>query len=282
MFGGELLCLAAFYVLVWRAKLKKLNMERAKPFNPLVFILPALCDMTATSTMYLGLALTDASVFQMLRGSVIIFTSALSVIFLKRKLYKFHWLGILLVIGGTAIVGTQSNVCPATTSGDTCGVTTSGPSLSTIGNILIIVAQLIVAVQMVVEEKLISGLNMPALEVVGLEGMWGLSILSLVVIGLYHVKPPAFLIPPCMTVNGVSVPTPPEYTQHFEDSLSAFTQMRNNPAIIAALVGNMISIAFFNAFGVSVTKYMNASTRMVLDSLRTIVIWAVSLGAKWE
>lgn len=27
---------------------------------------------------------------------------------------------------------------------------------------------------------------------------------------------------------------------------------------------------------------MNASTRMVLDSLRTIVIWAVSLGLKWE
>lgn len=42
------------------------------------------------------------------------------------------------------------------------------------------------------------------------------------------------------------------------------------------------SIAFFNAFGVAITKYMNASTRMVIDSLRTMVIWAFSLGVGWE
>lgn len=35
-------------------------------------------------------------------------------------------------------------------------------------------------------------------------------------------------------------------------------------------------------FGVSVTKHINAATRMVLDSLRTMVIWAFSLGVKWE
>ena len=39
-----------------------------------VFLPPALCDMTATSVQYIGLTLTYASSFQMLRGAVIIFT----------------------------------------------------------------------------------------------------------------------------------------------------------------------------------------------------------------
>ncbi len=30
------------------------------------------------------------------------------------------------------------------------------------------------------------------------------------------------------------------------------------------------------------TKHINAATRMVLDSLRTMVIWAFSLGMAWE
>ena len=39
-----------------------------KKFPPYIFWLPALCDMLGTSTMYLGLTLTYASSFQMLRG----------------------------------------------------------------------------------------------------------------------------------------------------------------------------------------------------------------------
>ena len=42
-----------------------------------IFLPPALCDMTATSVQYIGLTLTYASSFQMLRGAVIIFTGAL-------------------------------------------------------------------------------------------------------------------------------------------------------------------------------------------------------------
>jgi len=47
-------------------------------------------------------------------------------------------------------------------------------------------------------------------------------------------------------------------------------------------LGNLFSIAFFNFAGVSVTKELSSTTRMVLDNARTIVIWAVSLAVKWE
>lgn len=42
-------------------------------FSPLLFFVPAMLDMVATSLMYIGLTMTYASSFQMLRGAVIIY-----------------------------------------------------------------------------------------------------------------------------------------------------------------------------------------------------------------
>ena len=49
--------------------------------------------------------------------------------------------------------------------------------------------------------------------------------------------------------------------------------MNNEPQIYGYMVLVMVSIAFFNFSGVSITKYMSATTRKVLDTLRTMVIW---------
>jgi hypothetical protein len=46
--------------------------------------------------------------------------------------------------------------------------------------------------------------------------------------------------------------------------------------------GNIFSIAFFNFAGISVTKELSSTTRMVLDSGRTLIIWAVSLALSWQ
>ena len=97
MFLGEFLCLLFFHlracfksarsrgrgdsdgVSLIRNEAGRQKGKRArKPWSPFIFILPAVCDMTATSCMYIGLTLTHASVFQMLRGSVVIFTGIFS------------------------------------------------------------------------------------------------------------------------------------------------------------------------------------------------------------
>ena len=41
--------------------------------------------------------------------------------------------------------------------------------------------------------------------------------------------------------------------------------------------GTICSIAFFNFAGLSVTKELGAVYRMVLDSVRTIIIWGFSV-----
>ena len=43
-----------------------------------------------------------------------------------------------------------------------------------------------------------------------------------------------------------------------------------------------MSIAFFNFSGISITREMSATTRMVLDSCRTVIIWMVALGVGWQ
>ena len=45
------------------------------------------------------------SVYQMMRGFIVIITAALSVTFLKEKRYCFHWLALCVIVFGVIIVG---------------------------------------------------------------------------------------------------------------------------------------------------------------------------------
>lgn len=267
MFLGEASCLIAYYVLRSRARAKGEPFAEAKPHSKAIFILPALCDMTATSLMYVGLGLTDASVFQMLRGSVVIFVGILSRVVLKRKLGAHKWVGMALVMAGAAVVGLPASATGCAAGG---GSAATDASKATLGNILIVVAQVVVAVQMIVEEIFIDKYDVPPLQVVGWEGIWGLTALSGVLVAMYYVPSPAAF---CAY---------PPHCDHFEDAYDALVNMQHSWQLSAALAGNLLSIAFFNAIGVAITKHLSAATRMVLDSMRTLVIWAFSMGVGWE
>jgi len=122
-------------------------------------------------------------------------------------------------------------------------------------------AQFAVACQMCLEEKLMDKFPLPSLKVVGLEGIFGFVILSLILVPMYYIRP-----------GGHSIENTPD----------ALHQMGDNVIIPLAMVGNACSIACFNFCGISVTQQLSASHRMVLDSVRTLVVWAVSLGIGWE
>lgn len=55
--------------------------------------------------MNIALTMVAASVYQMLRGMIIIVTAAMSIIFLKRKLYRHHWSSIACIFIGVFMVG---------------------------------------------------------------------------------------------------------------------------------------------------------------------------------
>ena len=74
-------------------------------------------------------------------------------------------------------------------------------------------------------------------------------------------------------------PTPPF---NLEDALDGFIQLGNNPLLLVAILGTVFSIAFFNFAGLTVTQELSATTRMVLDSVRTLVIWLFSIIIGWQ
>lgn len=217
--------------------------------------------MTATTTMYIGLTMTFASSFQMLRGALIVFTGILTVTVLKRSLKGFQWLGIIFIIIGLAVVGSNDFFKKEESAHEGKG---TGKMIT--GDILIILAQILTAFQMIVEEKFLRGKNIPPLKAVGYEGLFGLIIASLLIIPLSFIK--------ITQDDGTSAP--------IEDPLDAFLQIKNNWQTALAIFGNIVSIAFFNFAGISVTKEISATTRTVLDSVRTLIIWLFSLAIGWE
>lgn len=285
MFTGELLCLAAYYISIlpfWRrgktasaaaastsgeegaslvendglATDDDSQAKKKKPkLNPLILWIPACCDLGGTTLLNVGLFLTYASVYQMLRGIVVVFNGLLSMIFLKQRLYPHHWGGIILILVGTIIVGLNNILFPKTEGHDI-------PRNPTLGNLLVIAAQVLAAIQYVVEEKFLSKYDAPPLQVVGWEGFWGLSMCSIVLFVLYWI--------------------PGGDAGSMENCVYVFAQMYYDWKLLLAVVGSVFSIAFFNFFGISITQRISSTTRSTIDSMRTFLIWVVSLIIGWE
>jgi hypothetical protein len=162
---------------------------------------------------------------------------------------------MVFVLGGLALVGLASVISPSKDAANA-----PHPLL---GDVVIVAAQVVVSIQMVVEEKFIGKYNVPPLQVVGWEGFFGLTILSCLLIPFYYI--------PGDAAGG-----------RLENAPDAFVQMGHSAILCIAIGGNILSIAFFNFFGISITKYASATTRMVLDSIRTVIIWAFSLIVGWQ
>jgi len=267
MFVGEFMCLVVYHASQLccgddKKKKRKRNNETdallqpdqpetpATDWPPYIWALPASCDACATTSMYVGLTLTHASDFQMLRGSVVIFTGLLSKFWLKRVLVGYHWAGMFLVLAGLVFVGI---------TGFLEGSGGSGASNPILGDAIIIAAQVIVATQMVLEEKILTKYpDVPVLCAVGWEGFFGMFYM-LILATLFTF------------FGGTSLPP--------WNAFDAIDQIYHNYEIGLVLLGTVCSIAFFNFSGLSVTKVMSATTRMVLDSIRTVVIWAFCVFA---
>lgn len=58
-------------------------------------LIPMLFDLTATALMSIGLLYVTVSVYQMLRGTEMVFAAIYGVLFLRRKLNTWHIVGLV-------------------------------------------------------------------------------------------------------------------------------------------------------------------------------------------
>ncbi|KIW96524.1 uncharacterized protein Z519_03593 [Cladophialophora bantiana CBS 173.52] len=247
--------------------------------------LPACCDIAGTTLMNVGLLFVAASIYQMTRGALVLFVGLFSVLFLKRKLYLYHWISLIIVVLGVALVG----LAGAISSGDKNSsapkedgielirqtvlaardiiVETVDPSVlrTVLGIFLIAFAQIFTATQFCLEEWILEHYALEPLKVVAWEGLFGFIVTILV-----------------QTILHLVVGTTKAGRHGYFDAEEGYRQVFTNRAIGISSLAIMVSIGGFNFFGLSVTRSISATSRSIIDTCRTLFIWIVSLGLGWE
>jgi drug/metabolite transporter (DMT)-like permease len=201
-----------------------------------------------------------ASIYQMTRGSIMIFTAIFSIIFLKAKVYRHQFLSLAIISSGLLLVGLAPMV-----EGDS---TKKGAETKLLGIITLIAGQLFSAAQFVIEEKLVTKYYVHPLQMVGWEGIWG-SLYYTVLLGVFY-----FI--ECDPDNAFCYHGGGE--DRLENSIFAFHQLIANPVLLVYTIGFVCSIAFYNFVGITITKYVSSAARAVMDNGRTVLIWLFFLA----
>ncbi|KAH9083865.1 hypothetical protein EDB83DRAFT_55709 [Lactarius deliciosus] len=258
MFLGEMLCfLPVLYEYLskrWRAasirlpeedsdstlaelsESQKLQPKKLTGRRILLLWLPALCDLTGTTLMNVGLLYTPVSIYQMTRGALVLFVGILSVLFLRRKHQRFfsrlQWFSCQRYPPLDCSVFRQHVRSDDTYrfAGKRDRRTLRQPRCP----FHYVCTNLH---QFVVEEKILGQYSIPPLLAVGLFGT--ISVL--------------FLMP---LLSLVELP-PSSPAAAWFDLVRGWHQLVSTPSVLFIAC----SIALFNFFGLSVTKYVSATAR---------------------
>jgi len=217
------------------------------------FLIPTICDIVASVSSMIGLSIISPSIWQMLRGARILFSTLLSILFLKRHVHIHNWIGISIVFMGLVIVGLSQYF--------------SDNNKHTSENIILgisatLFAQIFESCQMVTEEILLQNQSYHPLNVVGMEGMWGVLLVGI------------FFLPTLYFVPGSDSKIVMCFQENYID---AFFQIKHSWVLQLFIVLFVAAVAMFAFSAVSVTKYLSAVYRTLLDSFRTVGVWIVGL-----
>ena len=267
MFIGELISLIIYYIFYYEKEEKSKNNniienineenKNLKPIKIYLLCIPPVFDLIGTSLMTFGLTMISGSVYQMLRGSLIIFTFLLSLYYLKNKHNFNHYLGVIIIIIGLFFVGLSAYLNK-----------NENTKNSILGIFLIIFSNIFIAIQYIYEENIVKNYNCHPFKLVGFEGCFGM-IYSIFLITLFYF----------IKCNKFSQ----KFKENFcsfdgenwrvENILFAVKQLKNNINLLLITLLYVFSIAIYNISGISVSKFTTSTTRAVVDVIRTIIIW---------
>lgn len=223
--------------------------------------IPAVFDILATGLSSMGFVFLPASVYQLMRGAEMVFSALFSVVFLRRKLWGFHWLGVMLCMVGVFLVGLAS-VWGQADAGTDASADGGGHNMLLVGMSLALLGQVVQAGQVVAEEWLLVDMDLPGIQVVGFEGVWG------VVVMLATVFPVLKLIPG--SDHGC-----------LEDDSSVVAMATSNNTIFAVMFVFWLSCGLYNVAGIAVTGALSAVHRVMLEAFRTSIVWVFGLGVHY-
>ena len=220
-----------------------------------ILAIPALCDLLSTGISNVALLWIQASVWNMLRGAMVVFSALFHALILKRKYFFHMWFGVGVVTVALGIVGAAA-VCST-------GVANEDASQGKVvlAVFLTIGSQLIRAAQVVLEDYLLHDVNSSPFWMVGIEGFWGCMITLAVAMPIVQ-----FAASGTEEGNGIH-----------EDIVDTLYMLGNNPILIILSIVYILVILFFNTSAMLVTNITNAVMRTIIESMRTLCIWIVQL-----
>lgn len=150
--------------------------------------IPSIFDLGATALCMMGLQYIDVSIYQLLRGSGIIFVALMKQHVLDDKLFGFQWIGVfwnvvsVVLVGGTAILN----------EGETSSIENADEAQgqALLGVLLVMAGAVVQAMQFVFEEKVMTmDIPSPPLLLIGMEGLWGTVLCLIIVYPLAYYLP---------------------------------------------------------------------------------------------
>lgn len=242
------------------------EVPREVPLNTyLVLVVPAVFDLIATALAMFGLQHVSVSMYQILRGSCIVFTALANRFILQKNVRAYQWVGIafnvlsIVLVGLTATLKTSSSDEENSREGGMVSEKEKSPLL---GIMYILMGAIVQSFQYVFEERAMSEqtdtISVSPLLLTGMEGFWGTLICLLV---LY---PLAYYLPG---------------TDHgsIENPFNTWALICNSAAIQNVFLLYFFSVFAYNILALLVTKMMDSVWHAILDNFRPITVWFVDL-----
>ncbi len=135
--------------------------------------------------------------------------------------------------------------------------------------IALIIASLITnGLLFVFEAKLLSKYHLEPLQVIGLEGIFGITI-EIILVLIFSFIPCPFGPSACVFAK--------DCMPFMENAGQYFTEIVSSGGLLFFVILGMFSIATFNVSGVAVTKYISPIARSIGDVTRTTLVWLVGI-----
>mmetsp|Transcript_2240 Transcript_2240/g.2334 ORF Transcript_2240/g.2334 Transcript_2240/m.2334 type:complete len:422 (-) Transcript_2240:142-1407(-) len=218
----------------------------------MLLIVPCICDLLCTLLLLVAQLFITASMWQMLRGTVICITALLKSTVLKHKLRTHMWAGVAIITAAMILVASSTFLAKP----DPNAPEARDPR---VGVVLVLLGCLAQGVQYVFEEKVMAVDDVPPLVVIGFEGIWG-ALLTLVL-----VYPLAYLVPGSDAGS-------------YENPYDSFLMIYNSPWLQSILVIFVLTVTVYNCMAVYVTRYLSSIWHAILDNFRPITVWGMDLA----
>lgn len=213
--------------------------------------IPGLCDLLASLFQNFALLFLPPSIWQMLRGSMLIFTAIFAITYRKQKLTLVDWLGVGVTVAGIIIVGVsalfQDNKMSAS----------KGMMILSMG--LVLLGQALQAFQTIIEEELLHDVDATDSEVVAYEGLWGLYFSIFITLPLAQIVPETW---------GEGI---------YENTIESFIMMKNNWLLVVFVLAYVFSALGYNMTGMMVTSFSSAMHRTIYESIKSFAVWILSV-----